>query len=270
MSFMLSAPPLFAYSGTEIGVRQSLRLVVQQFINRESGDAGHRFQIFNRGRDLAAQPIRHSWLPHPAETREVGLQHALLLQVSLKALERFSRIWWSSHSVNIGDSDSFAIGQTYIGLPQTRQMEKKPAIGTFWDRVKEALGDAARAKKTHNGVRIKPTQVFAAKIAEVKQPTVSDWNKPGKAPELDNALKLALALDVCIEWLYTGRGPKRPGIPLDRYAQQLWELWPQLTDGERGKLLGIALGSVPSADPVAPRPFSRDPTAKEGLPKRGS
>jgi hypothetical protein len=199
-------------------------------------------------------------LAYAAQGGECFLRGFGLLQISLE----------SFHPANIGDSDIVSIGQTYTSLLQTRQMEKKPAIRTFWDRVKEALGDAAKAKRTHNGVRIKPTQVFAAKIAEVKQPTVSDWNKPGKGPELENGLKLAFALDVCVEWLYTERGPKRPGIPLDTYAQQLWELWPHLQEGERGKLLGIALSKAPSIEQNVPHPFTRDPTAKEHLPKRKS
>jgi hypothetical protein len=163
-----------------------------------------------------------------------------------------------------------SIDRTYIRFLQTAEVAKKPEIRTFWERAREALEDAARAGKTYGGLRIKPTQVFAAKIADVKQPSVSDWNKPGKGPELENALRLATALDVCVEWLYTERGPKRPGIPLDTYAQQLWELWPQLSEGERGKLLGLALGKVSSIEQNPPHPFIRDPTVKEHLPKRRS
>lgn len=265
---MLSAPPLFAYSGNEVGVGQALRrLVVQQFVNRKPGDARQQFQIFNRRCDLAAQPVRHRGLTDSAESREVGLQHVLRLQVFLESRERFSqRLRRSSHPANIGDSDTFAIGQTYIGFPQTAEVPKKPEIRTFWERAREALDDAARAGKTHGGLRIKPTQTFAAKIADVKQPSVSDWNKPGKGPELENALKLATALGVCVEWLYTERGPKRPGVPLDNYAQQLWELWPHLPEGEKGYLLGHAANNVA----VPNGPFNHELTPQERPPKRGT
>jgi DNA-binding XRE family transcriptional regulator len=67
-------------------------------------------------------------------------------------------------------------------------MGRKPRR-SVWDRVKEALSEAGR----------NATQTEAAKIAGVEQPSVSLW-KTG-APSLDNAIALAMALNICVEWI---------------------------------------------------------------------
>lgn len=134
-------------------------------------------------------------------------------------------------SVNIDDSDSFCIAQSYAGIQQNFRVAKKPEKKrTCWDRVKEALADA----------RLPTTQTYAAKLADVKQPSVSDWNKDGQGPELKNAIKLAKALNICVEWLYTERGPKRPGLPDDVHARRLWDLWPTISDENKANLVGYA------------------------------
>jgi DNA-binding XRE family transcriptional regulator len=101
---------------------------------------------------------------------------------------------------------------------------------TFWARVKEALRDRG----------LPATQTYAAGIAGVSQPSISDWNKQGNAAELANALKLAKRLGVCVEWLYTERGPKRPGRPDDALAQRLWDLWPRLPEDVKAEIIGHA------------------------------
>jgi DNA-binding XRE family transcriptional regulator len=107
-------------------------------------------------------------------------------------------------------------------------MTKKPAR-TFWARTKEALNEA----------KLPATQVYVAKLLGVAQPSISDWNKPGGFPTLENGIKLAQKLNVCVEWLYTERGPKRP-VPADSVAQRLWDAWPLLDDVTKGELVGIA------------------------------
>lgn len=107
-------------------------------------------------------------------------------------------------------------------------MRKMPAR-TFWIRLKEAL---LRARKP-------ATQIHVAKVLGIEQPSVSDWNKPGGFPEVERAVKAALYANVCVEWLFTERGPQYP-IPEDPTAQRLWTLWPQLDDITKGKIIGIA------------------------------
>lgn len=109
-------------------------------------------------------------------------------------------------------------------------MQKKLPPRTFWGRLKEALKDAKKPT----------TQTFAAGFAKVSQPSVSLWNKPDAVAELPTGISLAKRLNVCVEWLYTGRGPKHPGVAGDEYAEALQGLWPQLNDETKRDLVGLA------------------------------
>lgn len=102
---------------------------------------------------------------------------------------------------------------------------------------------------------LKPTQTAAAKLIGVSQPSVNDWNEIDGYPTMANAIELGRKLNVCVEWLFTERGPKRP-IPADAAAQRLWDVWTQLDDVTKGELIGIALGrlrSTPDSDAASSR-----------------
>lgn len=51
------------------------------------------------------------------------------------------------------------------------------------------------------------TQGKAAKLVALSQNAGFKW-KHGKLPERKHLAELAVKLDVCVEWLETGRGPK--------------------------------------------------------------
>jgi hypothetical protein len=82
-------------------------------------------------------------------------------------------------------------------------------------------------------------QVDIARMAGVKQPSVSLWNKKDGGARLGIARKLAEKLDACVESLYTGRGPMRPP-PDDSVMRELLALWLHLNEGTRRDLLGFA------------------------------
>lgn len=131
---------------------------------------------------------------------------------------------------NIGESDKNAIGRTYTVFGHHCVVRKRETAVTVWSRLKVALREA----------KLPETQVYAARLAGVKQPSVSDWNKHGNGPELDTAILIAKKLNICVEWLYTGRGPQRPGIPDDLIARQLWGIWPRVALSHRERILGYA------------------------------
>lgn len=56
----------------------------------------------------------------------------------------------------------------------------------------------------------KPKQSDMAKAFGVSQATVSDWWNGVKVPGLEKLIEICLRLDVCLEWLGTGRGPEKP------------------------------------------------------------
>ena len=113
----------------------------------------------------------------------------------------------------------------------------------MWSRVKEALRDA----------RLPSTQSYAARICGIKQASVSDWNKPGGYPTIENAVTLAERTRVTVDWLLTGRPPKRARPESDPIAQRLWDVWPQLSDIARGRILQIIAEETPA--PIRGRDF---------------
>jgi DNA-binding XRE family transcriptional regulator len=123
------------------------------------------------------------------------------------------------------------IGQSYVPLPDNWGMRKPEK--SFLDRAMEALADK------YKGERV--TQMRLAKLAGVSQPAVSDWGK-GAGPELDKGIKLATQLGVCVEWLYTGRGPKRPAEsqPADEHLSPILQVWPQLDEKTRKQIARYA------------------------------
>lgn len=73
------------------------------------------------------------------------------------------------------------------------------------DRINAALSGAGYTKDRHKNL----THVLARTFM-VSTATVSNWRHGQKCPAMKNALELAVKLDVCVEWLLTGRGPVSP------------------------------------------------------------
>lgn len=105
------------------------------------------------------------------------------------------------------------------------------------------------------------TQTDAAKQLGVEQPTISGtWNKPGRAPEMDKVLAMALELNVCVEWLYTGRGPMHPAVALDAYGEELLGVWHQLDEKTKWIITGYAVAKASGIEEDA-SPFVASPLA---------
>lgn len=101
---------------------------------------------------------------------------------------------------------------------------------TPWDRIAQAMRDQG----------IKDTQKECAKLLGITQPSVSEWASADTAPSLQNAITLARKLNVCVEWIQTGEGPKRPGPPMEPAAQALWDAWPRIPSEGRERIVGFA------------------------------
>lgn len=142
------------------------------------------------------------------------------LQIPLKWCHRFSHM-----TECIGIGYTFAIGASkfrgFYHLPMRTPKR------SFLDRALEALQERYP--------RDRPTQVRLAALAGVKQPSVVDWRKG--VPAMDTGIRLAQALGVCVEWLYTERGPKRPNEP---QAGSISSIWPELADDQREQLQQFA------------------------------
>lgn len=85
------------------------------------------------------------------------------------------------------------------------------------------------------------TQDGISKMLGMSQPSVADWNRGGM-PTIQRAVKAATKSGLCVEWLYTARGPKHPP-PDDCDDPQLRDLvgiWEKLTPESKAQLIGTA------------------------------
>ena len=73
---------------------------------------------------------------------------------------------------------------------------------TIFDRIIEARKSAGK----------EITQISIAKDLGIFQSAVGKW-KAGKGASHTHMLRIAKSTGVCVEWLYTGRGPKNPTNP---------------------------------------------------------
>lgn len=130
---------------------------------------------------------------------------------------------------SIGFAYSDAIGHSYTCPDHNPRMAKKNER-TFLDRAMEALGERYP--------REKPTQKRLAQLAGVQQPSVNEWGQTNRFPSNSTVVRLAKALGVCVEWLYTESGPKRPGAAAapDEHLSPILEAWPDLSPDLRRQL----------------------------------
>ncbi len=83
-----------------------------------------------------------------------------------------------------------------------------------------------------------PQRAVAALIG-VSQPSAHKWEHGGEL-EMANAIKIALKLDVCVEWLLTGRGAKFPTEPSEPLLQEIIQAASAMHDTQRMDLLKYA------------------------------
>jgi transcriptional regulator with XRE-family HTH domain len=131
------------------------------------------------------------------------------------------------HHSTVGYSSS--ITRSNGETDHTRQMS--PTSGTFWSRLLEAMADRG----------LPQTQVAAAKLGRVTQPAARKWAEGG-LPDVDKIIDIAQRLDVSIDWLLTGDGPKKPPkySASDPHFQQMLDIWRALDAEARKRLVDIA------------------------------
>lgn len=169
----------------------------QQIVRTQSCLSANAPKQIRRSRVHAVHEIRDRRLAYPDPFCECLLTGMSAMQVRS---ERFH------NAESIGLPYEKAIGQPYARVRHNWDMPKIKER-TFLERALEALKERYP--------RERPTQTRLAKIVGVSQPAVFEWGLPGRAPDHAKVLKLATELNVCVEWLYTERGPKHPQKPTD-------------------------------------------------------
>lgn len=56
---------------------------------------------------------------------------------------------------------------------------------------------------------------------DISGPQITKYKKQNQKPRMEQCCAYALALNVTVEWLYTGRPPMRPMAPLSRGEEEL-------------------------------------------------
>jgi hypothetical protein len=165
----------------------------------------------------AANDVADGRLAHADSRRKLRLACLGLLKVRLKCLHM--------RRESIGNAYRDAIGPSDLGFAHAFDMAKQ--VRSVYERAMEALGERFP--------RQKPTQGRLAALAGIKQPSVNDW-KTGY-PAMETAVRVSIALGVCVEWLMTERGPKRPP---DNDNPTLGLLLSQLDDRQKARLVRLA------------------------------
>ena len=173
----------------------------QQLIDREPCLLGDALQEMHRRHVMAVDDVADGGLADSNAPREHCLTRFGRLQVGVQCLHM--------RTDSIGITYNSAIGHSYLDLAHAYGMAKTKR--SFLERATEALKERYPKEKA--------TQQRLAALAGVKQPSVNDWHTG--APAMDTGVRLAENLDVCVEWLYTERGPKKPPRPTQEEVQQL-------------------------------------------------
>jgi hypothetical protein len=130
-----------------------------------------------------------------------------------------------------------SIGTIYCEVRHAVCAVSKPYEGTVLDRAMEAAAEKLKKKKA--------TQKDVAHFAGIQQPSVTEWAFHG--PRIAVAERFVKATNVCLEWLYTGRGPKRPPPPINTDLAKVYDNWERLDAKAVGRILEIVEGAADSA-----------------------
>lgn len=202
--------------------------MAQQFVNADAGLAGQNLQRFDAGVYFSVEPITDSGLANADPRREVLLRQAGFLEISREAF----------HGAIIGATDTSAIAAGYLPTVQTPNVEDQRK--TILQRATEAL--TARLQR-------RATQTDIADAAGIKQPSVAAW--ANSAPRLNVALAFCKATGICVEWFYTGKGPKWIP-PTDPESQDLWNAWTQLDEPSKARVIAYAYGLADAIKALPP------------------
>lgn len=99
----------------------------------------------------------------------------------------------------------------------------------IWGRIIEAL----------EGAKMSTKQVDIAKLCGVKPPSVTEW-KRRYIPDFKHIITIAMATGVTVDWLYTGRGRKKPEPPAGSDTAKLIGMLDDLPNGELAEVLKFA------------------------------
>lgn len=97
---------------------------------------------------------------------------------------------------------------------------------------------SARLRQAMDEANMEITQQSVADLFGVTKGMGSYLKNGGRMPSMDKAVKASMKLNVCVEWLLTGRGPMRPSEPISE-QDDLWLYLGDLEEGQRDSIRGL-------------------------------
>jgi hypothetical protein len=97
----------------------------------------------------------------------------------------------------------------------------------FWSRLVAAFEERGLGTK----------QVDISKRYNVTQPSVHRWKEGKNLPTPETIIQMAEDGNVCVEWLYTGRGEKHPPISEQSTDREILDLLRNLDESSKQEVL---------------------------------
>lgn len=143
----------------------------------------------------------------------------------------------------IAEDYSLSIVKGYSVVRQTDAMKPKR---TVWARIEEVLLE----------LKLPASQKYFSKLIGISQPSVNAWNKPDQYPKMDIAVRSAERLGICVQWLLSEQGPKRPLPTNDAHLETLLSSWIKIREADKLDLIGAARirADLASQQPAPARP----------------
>ena len=92
------------------------------------------------------------------------------------------------------------------------------------------------------------SQKALARRLHISQPSISGWKNGDHLPDNIHMIRLADWSGLCVEWIWSGRGPKFPEPVAGSDSQKLIELLDDLPEQDRAEILKFAEYKKDAAD----------------------
>jgi DNA-binding XRE family transcriptional regulator len=137
----------------------------------------------------------------------------------------------------IANSYNMSITNSYNSTCDNAHMENEIRFPEFAARFEEA--------RKERGITGKQKELGA--IIGVSGVTAHNYKTGKKMPKMERAIKIANEFGVCVEWLLTGRGLKRPEKISSRRLQHVIDNWIYLSEDTKNSFVElIKLGKKPT------------------------
>lgn len=130
---------------------------------------------------------------------------------------------------NIGESYDLSIGQTYVSVTHSKTVPKVHDV-KIWNRIVEAFG----------AIGVKGTPTAIAKELGMAQPSVRQWSLGETTPSRSNILSIARKTGFLSGYLEDGKLPRKAAVAIgqdDPLREEMLEIWAQLNDSNKGRLI---------------------------------